>query len=407
MGSELARAVDVRARAARWLLETRFPDWDLALVSVGETHSINESLWHGIDPTHPLHLLPSAGPAAESVRAVYRAVDRLIGDLISAFPDAQVVLFAMGGMGINHSDVPSMLLLPELLYRYAFGSAYFNAPPEWSSTAGAYVVPPPDAVSWGHFVEAGFPPIPEPRSSPRGLRSLAASMLPRSVKSVLRSAIGSDARRRPLHVSLRGWPATRYQPFWPKMAAFAPHSYYDGSIRLNLAGRERQGIVSAGDYQRVLAKVEGLVRACIDPATGKSAVDLVERPATGDPFSLASTQSDLTVVWKGAATCFEHPDLGRIGPVPYRRTGGHTGPLGMAFIRSGRLPVGEWGLHSSFDVVPTIVELLGQRMSGSISGKSLSPSVELVERQDRRRFTSITTSTSGGSRNAVSKAAGG
>ena len=27
----------------------------------------------------------------------------------------------MGGMGPNYSDVPSMVLLPELLYRHAFG----------------------------------------------------------------------------------------------------------------------------------------------------------------------------------------------------------------------------------------------------------------------------------------------
>ena len=84
MGEALANAVDVRALAARWLLKERLPDWDLGLIVVSEPHSAIEGLWHGVDPGHPLHGLPSAPCAGEGLRAVYRAVDRLVGDLIHA-----------------------------------------------------------------------------------------------------------------------------------------------------------------------------------------------------------------------------------------------------------------------------------------------------------------------------------
>ncbi len=63
MGQLLAESVAQRALAARWLLGERLPDWDLALVVVSEAHSAIEGLWHGIDPNHPLHQLPSAEPA--------------------------------------------------------------------------------------------------------------------------------------------------------------------------------------------------------------------------------------------------------------------------------------------------------------------------------------------------------
>ena len=122
MGRALTRAIDVRAEAACWLLSERLPDWDLALVGLGEPHSACEGLWHGVDPSHPLHHLPASGAAGASIRAVYQAIDRLIGKLTNRFADAQFVVFTMGGMGGNQSDVPSMLLLPELMYRHAFGS---------------------------------------------------------------------------------------------------------------------------------------------------------------------------------------------------------------------------------------------------------------------------------------------
>src|SRR5262249_23719268 len=64
LGEALARAVEVRARATRWLLAERFPDWDLALVVVSETHSAIEPLWHGVDASHPLHGIASAAVAA-------------------------------------------------------------------------------------------------------------------------------------------------------------------------------------------------------------------------------------------------------------------------------------------------------------------------------------------------------
>jgi hypothetical protein len=172
-------------------------------------------------------------------------------------------------------------------------------------------------------------------------------------------------------VSLAWMPATRYQRFWHSMPAFALPSFSDGRIRLNLIGRELHGKVSLENYQRAVATIENLIRACIDPATGESAVDFVEYPAPGDPCKFTSTQADLIVVWKGAATCLEHPSLGRIGPVPYRRTGGHTGRFGMAYIGADTGLAGDQGIRSAFDVVPTIIQLLGHPPDRPFNGTSL------------------------------------
>jgi hypothetical protein len=77
------------------------------------------------------------------------------------------------------------------------------------------------------------------------------------------------------------------------------------------------------------------------------------------------------VVWRGAALGFDHPEHGRIGPLPYRRTGGHTGPYGMAYLAGEGIVARDGGVRSSFDVAPTIIDLLGESAAAAVSGRSL------------------------------------
>ena len=88
-GDALVAALDQRTRIARWLFCERFPDWDLALVVVSELHSVIESMWHGWDPSHPLHDHDSAAPARRGVERIYESLDRFVGTLAEAIPDAR------------------------------------------------------------------------------------------------------------------------------------------------------------------------------------------------------------------------------------------------------------------------------------------------------------------------------
>jgi hypothetical protein len=79
----------------------------------------------------------------------------------------------------------------------------------------------------------------------------------------------------------------------------------------------------------------------------------------------------LNVNWKGSPLCLEHPDFGRVGPVPFRRTGGHTGLYGMAYLKSDIFAPGDYGIRSSFDVVPTLFDLVCEPLPQNVSGQSL------------------------------------
>ena len=371
MGDDLVASVDARSRAAQWLLGERFDDWDLGVVVVSEPHSGAEGLWHGIDPTHPLHSAPSASIAGAALEEVYRATDRLVGELIAATDPATVVVFSMGGMGPNRSDAASMVALPELLLRWSLGEARLEVPDEWSR-APAYVPVGADAqIGWSR--ESFRDVAPEPDPPPRSLQSRLAALLPARVREPWQRARAERRRAHlpPGHRHLEWQPATWYADRWPAMRAFALPSFYDGRIRVNLREREADGIVDLADYERVCDEVEELLRDCVDPLTGASVVESIDRPAGDDPMSLGSSLADLVVVWAASPLALCHPLHGPIGPVPYRRTGGHTSPYGFVSITGPDIVPGDRDIASALDVAPTIYELLTGRAPEGLSGTSL------------------------------------
>jgi predicted AlkP superfamily phosphohydrolase/phosphomutase len=377
MGETLCRALDLRTRAARWLATERLDDWDLFLAVAGEAHGAMEGLWHGLDPGHPHHAHPSAPAAGEALLALHRALDRMIGELVSGADDAAVVAFTMGGMGPNNSDVSSMVLLPELLYRHAFGRRLLAVPSEWSAAPGAVPVLN-EEEPWARTSRAWVPDLAHPESGRTSPIRAFARRLPAPVKAALRElrpAGGGHAQgATTTTVGRQGldWqPAARYRPHWPGMPAFALPSFYDGRIRVNLAGRERDGMVPPSRYEETLRELETLLRECRNPRTGEPVVEFFERSSTRDPLALAGSEADLLVIWRGVVAALEHPRLGLIGPVPLRRTGGHTGPHGMAYVAAPEIEPGDRGVRSSFDVVPTLARLMDAAPPAGVTGASL------------------------------------
>lgn len=362
MGAAIVKGIEVRAELTRWLLAERLPDWDLAIVIPTELHSAIEALWHGFDKDHPLNAMPSAAAARDGLVACYDALDRLVGKLVADFSDATIIAFNMHGMGPNFSDVPSMLLFPELLFRHAFGTALLGGRPDWQATNGA-VPPLAENEGWEQSIRRVF------RND--FVAGSAWQRIVRRVFPVRRQPKAADATGGPSRQSIDWMPAAWYKRYWPRMQAFALPAFYDGRVRINLAGREGLGSVRPEHYAAVCREIETMVRACRDIRTGEPIVEHVSGINGRDPRDVDPTEADLAITWRLSTLGFDHPTLGRIGPVPYRRTGGHTGGHGMAWLCGSELPVGDHGVRSSFDVVPTVVELLGEPRPARLSGHSL------------------------------------
>ena len=97
--------------------------------------------------------------------------------------------------------------------------------------------------------------------------------------------------------------------------------------------------------------------------------------AEGDPHSRHATEPDLTILWNGCPLGFSHPVHGTIGPLPYRRTGGHTGGNGVAYFYGPHIQAEEVMVRDAFDVVPTAIDLLNRPPLNPISGKSFAAQI--------------------------------
>jgi predicted AlkP superfamily phosphohydrolase/phosphomutase len=338
MADAMVRAVEQRSAIGHWLCTERLPDWDMAVMVICEFHSAIEGLWHGYDASHPLHHLPSAPAARDGIIGVYEAFDRLLGLYRRTMPEVDFAVFSMHGMGANDSDVPTMALLPELLYRTSFGKGLLEPRADWRVPPGAIPMLGP-SEKW---------------SGP--------------VRACLRHPL--DSVEPPERSTLDWMPAAMYRRYWPAMEAFALPSYYDGRIRVNLAGRERDGRVSLAAYNAKLDEICALLEECRDPRTGAPVVASIARPVASDPLRAGPTEADLVVIWRGSPLALQHKRLGLIGPIPFRRTGGHTGSAGIAYLTSSKLVPGDIGMVSAFDVVPTLIELLEAPLPGYLSGHS-------------------------------------
>lgn len=364
-----ALAVGIERRTEICLDLLRRERWDLFLTVFGETHSAGHYLWHLAEPKHPLHA-PSRPGERDPMQTVFQAVDASIGKIVEASDDdTTIVVFSLHGMESNSMDLPSLVFLPELLYRLEFpgGAGLLRTPED---------VPPPSLVgrprSLGWYREV-WRLRHEARSWRRGLRRVLPIRLGRLADRVLGLTPG------PGHPHDFGdlfyQPAVWYSRLWPSMRAFALPSFSEGCVRINLAGREESGVVAPEDYDAVCDEVTEAILALRNARTGAPVASRVIRTrasATDDDPKLPD--ADLVVSWNpDTVDVVDTGGHGRIGPVPFGRTGSHVSrgfllACGPGIDAGTRYPVGDIK-----DVAPTLLDLMGVDPQARVPGTSLTP----------------------------------
>jgi predicted AlkP superfamily phosphohydrolase/phosphomutase len=362
--------VGVARRAAICRDLVREP-WNLFLTVFGEFHSASHYLWHFSQP-HPLaRSLPNPD---DPLRRIMQAIDGAIGQIVAEAPQpASVIVFSVHGAEANNMDLTSNLFLPELLYRFSFPGRTALAPPR--------ACPPlrsaprlPSRNIW--MLDAW---------NLRDERNPLKPFLRRHVPHELYHRLHLDRvtgpgertplRQHPAGAAYLSWlPSSWYMPVWPEMMAFALPSFSDGYVRINLRGREPRGVVEPSEYGRVGEGICALLDSLRDARTGKRVVLEVRwirsSPDDDDP---RLPPADLLVLWDPDATTdvVESERFGRIGPVPYHRTGGHSArgfllARGPGLRAGARLPDGD-----VLDVTPTILAMVGAPIPSHHEGKAL------------------------------------
>jgi hypothetical protein len=249
-----------------------------------------------------LSQLDDADAAAKRVlggalEEVYQSTDAAFARVLAALPEGtDVIVTSPVGMDVNTSRAD---LLPEMLDAVLSGGA-----PDSSDTGSGFV--------WK--LRAALP---------TGLRARVASALPDRVALALTAKL-----------ELRGqdWTTTR---------AFAQPADNQGYVRLNLQGRERDGIVAPAQAEGVLDEIAAGLMSFQDP-DGAPAVKAVERVADTFPRGVHSDRlPDLIVRWSDrAATRLTHVRSERFGTVTRRghgsgRSGNHTAGDAWALVVPG------------------------------------------------------------------------
>ena len=248
-----------RTELARSLVAATRPD--LTVLVFTEMHHAGHTLWHTSEPSSPLYsdLGAPGEQVADVTGALLREIDVAIGRLAEAVgSDAAVAVFALDGMGPSRG-VPQFL--DPVLRDQGWSAARAHGPRGPGALSRG-------ALRWGKF------------HSPMLLRRGYHRFVPESFvwRVAKRTALGAHD--------------------WSRTRAFALPTNQHGWIRINLRGRERDGIVAPGDYERV---VDQLIAELGELSTedGRRLVRRIVRTADGaGPPPLLP---DLTLHWTEAA----------------------------------------------------------------------------------------------------------
>lgn len=345
----------------------RRDSWDLFITCFNETHTAGHDLYAFSDPEHPLYPTLTQGKNdPDPVLETYKDIDRAIGEILSLVPEnAYVLCFSPHGIGLNFSDLLSQTFLPEILYRFSFPGKVAIAPGEIGSTPPP-VITKPIRNSWPGNV---WTSLYEPNPIKKIIKPWTHKSFLKSSQYGLRSPYSAQAEQ----IAMGWMPVMWFQPLWPQMKAFALPGFADGHIRINLQGRERNGIVPASEYETVCEELSKVLYRLQDPRTGQILVKKVIRTRKSahdeDP---RLPVSDLVVLWHETMTdIVDSPDLGRIGPIPYFRAGSHW-ERGFVMAKGpGITPGSELPISEIIDLPPTILQLMGVPIPEYFEGTAL------------------------------------
>ncbi len=339
--------------------------WNLFFTYFGEVHSAQHLFWHLSRRDHPLH--PYFGVDGwDPLLEVFRAVDREIGAISQAAPDANIVVFSDHGMESNCTDLPSMVFLPELLYRANFPGRRGLCGGAAGSKPGP-MVPPSATRSWRSAVWAQKH---DPNPITRFLRRRLDTVF---FHYTIEKRLGDT--RLPLcpdDCEMGSHPPMWYRPAWREMKAFALPTFSEGYVRVNLRGREAHGIVEPADHERVCDEVTAMLAAVTNARSGEPIVERIVRTRR-DPLdpNPRLPDPDLIVLWRNApADVVDSPTLGRIGPLPFNRSGSHV-HRGFLLASGPRVARAQPSEGQALDIAPTILSLMGAPLPAHFDGRPL------------------------------------
>ncbi len=326
--------IDVSRKFERLCIELMHKEpWDLFLAYLFTAHHGGHRLWSPINIKDSLTDSEKTD-LADSMRQVYIANDRAIGELVQATgEDVMVMVMSMHGMGVNNSRT---WIFPEMLRRVMGVEAGSRSSLIQIIKSLRDLIP----VEWRHQVKSRFP---------YGVRRWLT----------------------------RTWRTSGFK--WNETHAFNLFSDTQGWVRINLKGREVQGIVEPAEYDALCQQISEGLKTFVDADTNEPIIKSIFRPHQAFEGERLDDLPDLIVNWVDSPAAMHRavvsPQFGAIpwptpGHNPEGRSGNHRWE-GFLLLAGKDIKPGAIENAHILDLAPTILSLLEQPIPAEMEGKIL------------------------------------
>jgi predicted AlkP superfamily phosphohydrolase/phosphomutase len=323
-------------KAARYVLSQG--PWDLFIVIFTATDIAHHLLWKTFDPNHPAYDPQEAARYGGAIYDIYRQLDDAIAELIQyADEDTTVIVMSDHGAGMKAGAVHSLN--------------------RWLESQGL---------------------LKRTEARPSSLRRQTMRLLADAIWASRR--VLNEAQRE----RIKGWlPMLRglrskaemhlysAQIDWSRTLAYGNDA--DDFIRINLKGREPQGIVAPEDYEALRDHIIERLYAWRDPQSGRPLVEKVWKREEIYFGPFVDKADDILIRWADFVP--QGLDDGRLErPRQFfdQISGGHK-PNGILIMRGpGIVPGTVIEGAELLDMPPTILHLLGEPVPTIMDGKVLT-----------------------------------
>lgn len=247
-------AIEKILREAREMLDYKFSvaeyvmekdKFDFFMLHIIETDRLQHWLWNLLDATHPHYQKDIAEKYQGQILEYYRDLDSRIGAIAAkAGPEATLMIMSDHGFGPCHKVID--------LNAWLLQEGYLKIKGDWISQLKLFIW----KMGWNLMAFYGLARTLMKSKLVQGLLMKA-----RARRVGQRSRVQMRQALAPVFLSMRDID-------WTRSRAYCPTGY--GQIRVNLAGREPQGIVKPGEEYEVLRdEIMENLKGLVDPETGE------------------------------------------------------------------------------------------------------------------------------------------
>ncbi len=345
---EIELMIEKRTELIHYLMDKH--PWDLFVAVFAATDQVSHYFWKYLDSTHSKYVKNSPERLQNAIFSVYENIDRQIGTIIERLDEETNIIVVS-----DHGFCPIR------------GLVHLN---KWLQEEGFLV------FKEGYANQANLSPAAVLKTkfykSARELRSLLLRVLSARMKDILcllmpgiRAKVGQHIHFNPID--------------WSKTRAYAGANY--GGIRINLKGRQPEGIVEPGEeYESLCTQIIQRLLCLIDEETGEKVFERAFRKSEVYHGKCVEDAPDIILVPQNyeyllpagtEETILKREKVSSVSPISDERTKCADHNLEGMFIMSG--PDAEANVRipdaSLIDIAPTILHLMGEPIPEDMDGK--------------------------------------